>query len=171
MRFPPACSTQVSIQARSLHFPIARLFLAVRRSPRNQRTLLLLDFVGRVDPVRKLKAWLSGEGLPLPVGITSVSGPGGIGKTFLLEQAELDGGDNAKDVLEWFKSQGVQGKCPACGKKRWSIGGIVSASVANALGGDSTGMSSMHAESVPAVATICNDCGYVMLFSAMMMGL
>jgi hypothetical protein len=46
-----------------------------------------VDFVGRVDPVRKLKAWLSGDGLRSPASIVSVSGPGGIGKTVLLEHA------------------------------------------------------------------------------------
>ena len=46
-----------------------------------------MEFVGRVDPVRKLKGWLAGEGLHSPVSIISVSGPGGIGKTVLLEHA------------------------------------------------------------------------------------
>ena len=42
-------------------------------------------FVGRVDPVRRLRAWLLGEGVPKPLGIVSISGPGGMGKTFLLD--------------------------------------------------------------------------------------
>ena len=46
-----------------------------------------MDFVGRDDPVRKLTGWLNGEGWRSPVSIVSVSGPGGIGKTFLLEHA------------------------------------------------------------------------------------
>jgi hypothetical protein len=46
-----------------------------------------VDFVGRVDPVRKLRGWLLGEGVPRPLGIVSISGPGGIGKTFLLDHA------------------------------------------------------------------------------------
>ncbi len=37
--------------------------------------------------MRKLKAWLSGDGLRSPASIVSVSGPGGIGKTVLLEHA------------------------------------------------------------------------------------
>jgi hypothetical protein len=49
-----------------------------------------LDFVGRADPVQKLRAWLSGDGVRLPLSIVSVSGPGGIGKTFLLEHALRD---------------------------------------------------------------------------------
>ncbi len=46
-----------------------------------------MEFVGRSDPVRKLKAWLSGEGLRPSISVVSLSGPGGIGKTFLLEHA------------------------------------------------------------------------------------
>jgi hypothetical protein len=46
-----------------------------------------VDFVGRLDPVRKLRGWLLGEGVPKPVGLASISGPGGIGKTFLLDHA------------------------------------------------------------------------------------
>ncbi len=46
-----------------------------------------VDFVGRLDPVRKLRGWLCGDGVPKPLGLVSISGPGGIGKTFLLDHA------------------------------------------------------------------------------------
>jgi len=44
-----------------------------------------MEFVGREDPVRKLRAWLLGDGLKSPLSIVSISGPGGIGKTWLLK--------------------------------------------------------------------------------------
>ncbi|HEX7601422.1 MAG TPA: hypothetical protein VF316_07455, partial [Polyangiaceae bacterium] len=46
-----------------------------------------MEFVGRKDPVRRLTAWLTGEGVRTPLSIISLSGPGGIGKTFLLDHA------------------------------------------------------------------------------------
>jgi hypothetical protein len=58
-----------------------------------------LDFVGRVDPVSKLKAWLAGEGTRKPLSIASVSGPGGIGKTFLLEHAIASAGIENRNYL------------------------------------------------------------------------
>lgn len=44
-----------------------------------------MKLVGRADPARTLRAWLVGDGLCPTVSIVSLSGPGGIGKTFLLE--------------------------------------------------------------------------------------
>ncbi len=58
-----------------------------------------MDFVGRVDPVRKLRGWLLGEGVPKPVGIAAVSGPGGIGKTFLLDHTLVDPAIDARHYL------------------------------------------------------------------------
>lgn len=58
-----------------------------------------VEFVGREDPVRKLRGWLSGEGLRSPVSIVSVSGPGGIGKTFLLDHAIRTAGIESRSYL------------------------------------------------------------------------
>ncbi len=44
-------------------------------------------FVGRTDDVQRLSGWLRGEGSRERLRIVSVSGPGGIGKSFLLEHA------------------------------------------------------------------------------------
>jgi hypothetical protein len=44
-----------------------------------------MTFTGRSDPARALQAWLAGDGLRPTLSIVSISGPGGIGKTFLLE--------------------------------------------------------------------------------------
>lgn len=46
-----------------------------------------MDFIGRTDPVRKITAWLGGDGLKTPASVVSISGSGGIGKTYLLEHA------------------------------------------------------------------------------------
>lgn len=74
-------------------------------------------------------------------------------------------------VGEWFKDRGVRGACPYCSNKRWTIVGMVAAPVSTALGVETHGGPSLQAHSVPAVATSCNECGYTMLFSAVMMGL
>ena len=58
-----------------------------------------MDFVGRTDPVRKLRGWLLGEGVPKPLGIVSISGPGGIGKTFLLDHALASPGVDERHYL------------------------------------------------------------------------
>jgi hypothetical protein len=67
-----------------------------------------MEFVGRVDPVQKLRGWLAGEGLRSPVSIVSVSGPGGIGKTFLLEQAIRTCGIEGRNYLR-LRLAGVVG--------------------------------------------------------------
>jgi hypothetical protein len=67
-----------------------------------------MDFVGRDDPVRKLRAWLGGEGLKSPVSVISVSGPGGIGKTFLLEHAIRTSGIESRNYLR-LRVGGVAG--------------------------------------------------------------
>ncbi len=46
-----------------------------------------MEFFGRADPARTLASWLEGKGLRTPLSVISLSGPGGIGKTFLLEHA------------------------------------------------------------------------------------
>jgi hypothetical protein len=48
------------------------------------------SFVGRADPLRRLKSWLMGEHQIAPLAIASMSGPGGIGKTFLLDHVLRD---------------------------------------------------------------------------------
>ena len=50
-------------------------------------TVPSVDFIGRDDPVRTLRERLSGEGLSRPASIIGISGPGGIGKSLLLEHA------------------------------------------------------------------------------------
>jgi hypothetical protein len=46
-----------------------------------------MDFVGRADPLQRLQASLLGADAPRPLSIVSVSGPGGVGKTYLLRHA------------------------------------------------------------------------------------
>ena len=74
-------------------------------------------------------------------------------------------------IGNWMKERGVRGACPGCGNRRWSIAGLISAPVSTALGVETQAIPTLQAQTVPAVATSCNDCGYIMLFSAVLIGI
>lgn len=74
-------------------------------------------------------------------------------------------------IATWMKAKGVRGSCPGCANKSWTLAGLISAPVSTALGVETSGVPTLQAQTVPAVATVCNDCGYVMLFSAVVMGI
>jgi hypothetical protein len=71
----------------------------------------------------------------------------------------------ANKLTQWLQSKGVRGACSACGKNNWAPGGIVSAPEftghAIAIGGPS----------VPMAQLVCGNCGHVMLFAAVPIGL
>lgn len=79
--------------------------------------------------------------------------------------------DQIIQIGNWMKERGVRGTCPGCGNKRWSIAGLISAPLSTALGVEMHAVPTLQAQTVPAVATSCNDCGSVMLFSAVMIGI
>jgi predicted nucleic-acid-binding Zn-ribbon protein len=68
-------------------------------------------------------------------------------------------------MTAWLQTRGVNATCPACAKKQWGLGEIISQPVANRLGSD------MSAEHMPAVTLVCGNCGYIMFFSAKLVGL
>jgi hypothetical protein len=68
-------------------------------------------------------------------------------------------------VTEWLQSRGVSAACPACTRKQWGLGEIISQPVSNRLGTD------MSAEHMPAVTLVCGNCGFIMMFSAKLLGL
>ena len=74
-------------------------------------------------------------------------------------------------VGTWFKEKGVRGACASCGKKDWSLVGRISMPVTTALGVETGAVPTLQAQTVPAIATMCNECGYIMHFSSVMMGI
>lgn len=68
-------------------------------------------------------------------------------------------------IGEWLERKGVKGSCPACGGRDWGLTDIIGLPVlddAAKAAGD---------EYVPAAAAVCGNCGFIMPFSARMMGL
>ena len=68
-------------------------------------------------------------------------------------------------MTAWLQSRGVNAACPACTRKQWGLGEIVSQPVSSRLGSD------MTAEHLPAVSLVCGNCGFMMMFSAKLVGL
>jgi uncharacterized Zn finger protein len=68
--------------------------------------------------------------------------------------------EQASKLQQWLNSKGVNLGCPMCGSAQWETGEVIS--------GRSVEDSSIV---VPMVQVICGNCGYVMLFAAMPMGL
>ena len=58
-----------------------------------------MNFIGRDDPARKLASWLRGEGPVQPLRIVSISGPGGVGKSFLFEHVSETANLSARNYL------------------------------------------------------------------------
>lgn len=68
-------------------------------------------------------------------------------------------------MTSWLQSRGVNAACAACGRKQWGLGEIISQPVSSRLGSD------MTAEYLPAVSLVCGNCGFMMMFSAKLVGL
>lgn len=68
-------------------------------------------------------------------------------------------------ITAWLQSRGVNAVCPACTKKQWGLGEIVSQPVSSRLGIEMTG------EHIPAISLVCGHCGFMMMFSAKLVGL
>lgn len=67
-------------------------------------------------------------------------------------------------IGEWMESKGVRGACPACGRREWGLSDIVGFPVLD------EGAKPLD-EYVPAAFAVCGHCGFIMPFSARMMGL
>ena len=61
---------------------------------------------------------------------------------------------------QWLDSKGVNRSCPMCGGGEWQMGEIVSG----------TGVQD-QGNVLPMVQVVCGNCGHVMLFAAMPIGL
>lgn len=68
-------------------------------------------------------------------------------------------------MTAWLQSRGVNAACAACGQKQWGLGEIVAQPVTSRLGTEVTG------HQLPAVSLVCGNCGFMMLFSAKLVGL
>ena len=70
-------------------------------------------------------------------------------------------------VREWLKTKATHtAACPACGNAKADVGDIVLAPVYVAPGATTTGVTG-----VPMLQLLCDNCGYVRLFSAIKLGL
>jgi predicted nucleic-acid-binding Zn-ribbon protein len=67
-------------------------------------------------------------------------------------------------VAEWLKERGVRGACTSCGRTEWALIDVVTAPVSLPAGAESN-------ERVPVVVTACSNCGHVVLYSAVMIGI
>ncbi len=68
--------------------------------------------------------------------------------------------EQAYKLQQWLNSRGVNLNCPMCGSAQWETGEIVSGVNVND-----------QRNTLPMVQVVCGNCGYVMLFSAMPIGL
>jgi predicted nucleic-acid-binding Zn-ribbon protein len=68
--------------------------------------------------------------------------------------------ERAHRLQQWLNSRGVDLNCPVCGSTQWETGEIVS-------GANVSGQGNV----LPMVQVICSNCGYVMVFAAMPIGL
>jgi len=65
----------------------------------------------------------------------------------------------------WMRSRGIRPACVSCGAEEWGAGEIVSAPILDHQG---TPVGEMH---VPMVQLVCTNCGYIMMYSAVTIGL
>ena len=68
-------------------------------------------------------------------------------------------------VQSWFKSKGVTYICEACKRTDWEIGYLVSAPIF------SNGVTTLGGPVLPMVPVSCKNCGFIRLFSAILLGL
>ncbi len=68
--------------------------------------------------------------------------------------------EQAYKLQQWLNSRGVNLNCPMCGSAQWETGEIVSGTSI-----DDT------RNAVPMVQVVCVNCGHVMLFAALPIGL
>ncbi len=65
----------------------------------------------------------------------------------------------------WLRSRGIRPACASCGVEEWGAGEIISAPVLDREGAP---VEEMH---VPMVQLVCTNCGYVMMYAAVPIGL
>ena len=95
-----------------------------------------------------------------------------LGYAYLGHWKEREGNSNVEHALltDWLRRQGHTDKitaksCPKCSKGAWSITDIVAAA------GVTDGSMVVGGSGYPALIVICNNCGYMENYSAVVMGL
>jgi predicted nucleic-acid-binding Zn-ribbon protein len=68
--------------------------------------------------------------------------------------------EQAHKLEQWMDSRGVNRKCPMCASGQWETGEIVSGTSVDGSG-----------NVLPMAQMLCQNCGYVMFFAAMPIGL
>ncbi len=74
--------------------------------------------------------------------------------------------DQIAKVQQHRENVGAQKECPSCGVNKWSVGELVGTPRFTPGGGTLMGGST-----VPMVQVICTRCGYIMHYSAKIIGL
>ena len=72
--------------------------------------------------------------------------------------------EEGAEALKWLYERGVKETCPACGHKAWTVGSRIARLVAE-------GEPYAQGLGYPAFVLACGNCAYLMLFSAIAMGL
>ena len=70
--------------------------------------------------------------------------------------------EQVNKLEQWWDSKGVNRQCPMCGSGQWETGEIMSGT---SMDVDSAG------NVLPMAQLVCGNCGYVMMFAAMPIGL
>ena len=68
-------------------------------------------------------------------------------------------------LRSWLKSKGVHPTCISCGEEDWGAGEVISAPI---LDGEGNKIHDLH---VPMVQLVCTNCGYVIMYAAVPIGL
>ncbi len=65
----------------------------------------------------------------------------------------------------WFSGKKVRNLCESCGGQQWSLGEVINGTIY--AGGNLV----VGGPSVPMLQMACGNCGYIRLYSAVLMGL
>jgi ribosomal protein S27AE len=68
--------------------------------------------------------------------------------------------EQVNKLEQWWDSKGVNRQCPMCGSGQWETGEIMSGTGVEESG-----------NVLPMAQLVCGNCGYVMMFAAMPIGL
>jgi hypothetical protein len=73
----------------------------------------------------------------------------------------------AKEIRAWLDKQPWEGPCPVCGTSRWTLG----EDLLQVLPLSPLGEPPISGRVYPFFALLCSECGYTMLFNAVVAGL
>lgn len=75
--------------------------------------------------------------------------------------------EQSQKILEWMKTKWGDAKCPMCGEDKWSVGNVLAA--VNVVSNDA--QDTVLGGYYPCVTVVCENCGNLVLLSAIAAGL